>query len=299
VTAAAAWEAGGREVRLSNLDKPLWPDGATKRVLIEHYAAVAPVLLPHLAGRPVTLLRFPDGVEGRSWFQLQWPKGHPAWLPRAEVPGARGRVWQMCLIEDEASLLWAANLAAIELHPLLVHAARPGEPRALVFDLDPGDGAGLAECAAVALRLRSHLADRDLDALVKTSGSLGLHVVVPLAEGHRFDRTKAYARAAAAVLAAEDPDGVTAEQAKAARRGRVLVDWLQNSALRSTVAPYSLRAGPRPLVSTPLRWDEVEAVARADDEAVLAFGPHDVSERLAGVGDVWADGLALHQRLPP
>ena len=268
---------------LSNATKPLWPSGFTKGEMADYYRLVAPALLPHLRGRPTTLRRFPDGVEAGGWYQLQWPKGSPAWLPRARV-----RDFELALVEDEASLLWAANLAAIELHPLLARAAEPERPTALVFDLDPGEPADLEDACAVALLIRDELDRLGLRSCPKTSGSLGLHVYVPLNTPTSFDATKALARAVAERL---PPHRVVTTQSRARRAGKVLVDWLQNDAARSTVAPYSLRAAPYPTVSTPLTWEEVEAGAGY-------FLPGHVLDRLERVGDLFAPVLALEQRLP-
>ena len=278
----------GRRFAVSNLDKALWPEGGfTKGQMLDFYARVAPMLLPHLAGRPVTLRRFPDGVEGLNWYQFQWPRGHPGWLRSAKL----GR-FRFCLIEDVASLLWAANLAAVELHPLLAPAARPEEPSFVVLDLDPGPPAGLRECCRVALAARELLGAAGLDSFAKTSGVLGLHLYVPLAPGHAFGSTKAFARTLAERLESELPELVVARTARELRAGKVLVDWVQNSRPRSSIAPYSLRAAPRPTVSTPLAWDELE---RCD---VGPFGPAEALSRVERLGDLFAPVLELEQRLP-
>ncbi|MBD0328751.1 MAG: ATP-dependent DNA ligase [Thermoleophilia bacterium] len=273
-------------VRVSNAGKPLWRDGFTKGEAVAYYERVAPVLLPHLAGRPVTLRRFPDGVDGLNWYQFQWPRGHPDWL-RSVVLGR----FAYCLVGDVPSLLWAANLAAVELHPLLAPAERPDEPSFVVLDLDPGPPAGLAECRRAALAARDVLRKTGLQCFAKTSGSLGLHLYVPLAPGHRFAATKAFARTLVERLASELPELVVARTAVEGRRGRVLVDWVQNSRRRSTVAAYSLRAGPTPTVSTPVTWDEVEGGAS------LVFGPAEVLARVERVGDLFAPVLRDDQRL--
>jgi bifunctional non-homologous end joining protein LigD len=274
-------------VRVSNVDKPLWPDGFTKGEMVSYYERIAPALLPHLAGRPVTLLRFPDGVEGVNWYQFQWPRGRPSWLRDAEL----GR-FRFCLIDDLDSLLWGANLAAVELHPLLAPVERPDEPSFVVLDLDPGPEAGLRECCRVAVAARDLLADAGLASFAKTSGSLGLHVYVPLAAGHLFPETKAFARELAERLACELPELVVARTARAERRGKVLVDWVQNSRARSTVAAYSLRAGREPSVSMPVTWDEVAA---GDP---LAFRPSDAIARVEEHGHLFVPVLDLEQRLP-
>ena len=265
VPASAEIELEGRRFRLSNLDKVLWREaGFTKGQMIDYYTEVAPALLPHLAGRAVALRRFPDGVEGVSWYQFQWPRGHPRWLRSGEVAGRSRETWHFCLVGDLSSLAWAANLGAVELHPYLARADRPHEPTVVVFDLDPGPGAEVLDCCRAAVRLRDALAGLGLVSFAKTSGSLGLHVYVPLNAGHGFRETKAFARTLARRLAAAHPDLVVAEPRRSARAGKVLVDWAQNNAARSTVAVYSLRATPWPTVSAPVTWDEIEqAVGRA------------------------------------
>ncbi|MDQ4082162.1 MAG: non-homologous end-joining DNA ligase, partial [Actinomycetota bacterium] len=259
---ASKLKLDGRSLRLSNLDKVLWPAaGVTKGDLIAFYLEVAPAILPHLERRPVTLRRYPDGVEGLHWYQLEC-RGQPDWLTTCELRG-RGGVFRVCLLGDRPSLVWAANLATIEFHPLLARAAAAGEPTSVVFDLDPGPALDIVDCCDVALRLREVLAGLGLASFAKTSGSVGLHVFVPLNVPHTYAETRGFARAVAAHLVAEHPDGVTDKQKRALRTGKILVDWLQNDPMRSTVAPYSLRATPWPSVSTPVAWDEVEAARAA------------------------------------
>jgi bifunctional non-homologous end joining protein LigD len=263
-------------VSLTNLDRVYWPEGGyTKADLLGWYRALAPALLPHLRSRPLTLWRFPNGVEGRGFWQNEC-RGAPGWMRVEEVRGQR-----FCVVEDERSLEWVANLGTIELHPFLWRFERPGRADAVVFDLDPGPPAGLAECCEVALLVRERLGG-----IAKTSGSAGLHVYVPF-DGS-FDDAKALARETAEELAAAHPGLVVATQRREARRGRVLVDWLQNDPTRSTVAPYSIRALPWPTVSTPVTWDEVES--RAVER--LVFTPPDVLARLERLGDLYAPILA-------
>ena len=288
-------ERGGRRFRVSNLDKVLWPDAPfTKGEMLEYYERVAPVLLPHVECRPLTLRRFPDGVDGGNWYQIQWPKGAPDWLPTAELPAAGGGVWRYCVVDDVASLLWAANLAAIELHPFLARADALEQPTALVFDLDPGPPADVRDCCAVALRLRELV---PLESFPKTSGSVGLHVYVPLNTPVTYEETKAYARQVAAQLAAEAPDRITDRASRSERAGKVFVDWLQNDATRSTVAPYSLRGTAWPTVSTPLDWLEVERVVVEQRPYALTFDARTILDRLGSLGDLFAPVLELRQRL--
>jgi bifunctional non-homologous end joining protein LigD len=291
-------DVGGRRLRLSNLDKVLWPEaGFTKGRMIDYYARVAPVLVPHLAGRGCPLARFPDGVEAYGWFQTQC-RGRPEWMRAAPLGGITGEVQHYCVVEDLASLVWVANNGAIELHPLLSLADRPDRATAAVFDLDPGPPAGLVECCWAALRVREVLAGLDLQSFPKASGALGLHVFVPLDGSQTFAHTKAFARAVATGLARTWPDRIVAHQARADRAGRVLVDWLQNDANRSTVAPYSLRAMTWPTVSMPLRWEEVEHTAEDGRWDTLVYDPDQAVERIEAVGDLFAPVLELEQELP-
>jgi bifunctional non-homologous end joining protein LigD len=259
---------------LTNLERVLWPEaGFTKGDLIGWYRDVAPALLPHLRSRPLTLWRYPSGVHERGFWQNEC-RGAPEWMRVEQV-----REQRFCVVDDARSLEWVANLGTIELHPFGWRIESPDVADTLVLDLDPGPPATLRECCEVALLLHDRLGAR---ALVKTSGGAGLHLVAPAAEP--FAATKARARALADELAAERPDLVVATQSRASRRGRVLVDWLQNDATRSTVAAYSLRARPLPTVSTPLAWEEVEA----GDPDRLVFGPRRVLERLDRLGDLFA-----------
>jgi bifunctional non-homologous end joining protein LigD len=277
-------------VQLTNLDRVLWPEAQfTKAEMIDYYRRVAPVLLRHLRGRALTMWRFPLGVHERGWWQNEC-RGAPGWMTTAELRGQR-----FCVIDDEPSLVWVANQGTVELHPFPALAEQPHEPTALVFDLDPGEGADVVDAAGIALRLRDELAP--LDAYAKTSGSVGLHVFVPLAPGHTFVETKALARELAERLAAEQPDRVTADARRDQRVGRVLVDWLQNDATRSTVAPYSLRALPWPTVSTPVTWAEVERAAAERRPELLTFFASDVEARLDRHGDLFAPVLERRQRL--
>jgi bifunctional non-homologous end joining protein LigD len=284
-------------VTLSKPDKVLWPlAGFTKAALAEYYLAVAPALLPHLAERPVTLRRFPDGVDAPGWYQTNC-RG-PEWLPTSLVPGRRGEVFRMCRLEEPRALAWAAQVGALELHPLLAMADALDRPTALVLDLDPGPPADVLDCCAVALALRDELDALGLASFPKTSGSVGLHVYVPLNTGVSYADTKALARTLAERLARALPERVVATQKRSLRAGRVLVDWLQNEPMRSTVAPYSLRALPFPTVSMPVTWDEVDRAAAAGRPELLTFLPADALSRLDRLGDLFRPVLELEQRLP-
>lgn len=292
-------EVDGRTVLLANPDKLLYPAaGFAKRHLVDYYLAVAPALLPHVAGRPVTLARFPDGVDAPGWYQTNCPPGRPEWLRVAEVRGARGQTLRYCVVDDRAALAWTANAAAIELHPLLATVEAPDRARALVLDLDPTPPAGLAACARVALRLRDRLAAAGLAAFPKVSGGRGLHLHAPLGGSTPFAATKAFARALARALAADDPAGVTDRMPLAERAGKVLVDWRQNDPNRSLIAPWSLRAASVPLVAAPLAWEEVEAAAASGVAALLRIGPAEALARLARMGDLLAPVLEGGGRVP-
>lgn len=297
LTATAVVE--GRAIALTNLDKVLYPAaGTTKREVLEYYARIAPVMVPHLRGRPLTLRRFPDGVDGEAFYEKRAPEHRPDWVATAEVGSGAGAVRQV-RAEDGATLVWLAQLAALELHPGLALAAAPDVPLVVVFDLDPGAPATIVECCRVALLVRGMLAGIGLQAFPKTSGSKGLQLYVPLGTGEAdFAATKRFARAVARVLEGEEPDLVVARQAKAARRGRVLIDWQQNDRARSTVAAYSLRARERPTVSAPLAWEEVEACAASGDPRRLDFTASEVLARVGGDGDLFGSVLAVRQRLP-
>ncbi|MBD0317657.1 MAG: ATP-dependent DNA ligase [Thermoleophilia bacterium] len=284
--------APGSRLRLTSPGRVVWPEaGFTKGELLTYYRRVAPVLLPHLVDRPVTLARFPEGVDRYGWYQTQC-RG-PSWIPRRRV-GTQ----DYCLLNDLPSLLWAANGGAVELHPLLSRGERVEEPTAVVFDLDPGPPAGLRECCDVALALHDRLAEAGLASCVKTSGSLGLHVLVPLNAPATFAAAKAFARAVAAELAARLPDRVVWRTGRSLRTGKVLVDWGQNAAPRSLVAPYSLRAMHVPTVAAPLTWDEVERVSASHGSHGLVFTPAAVLERIERLGDPFRVVLELVQRLP-
>jgi bifunctional non-homologous end joining protein LigD len=257
--------------------------GMTNAELIEYYVAVAPVLLPHLEGRPLTLRRFPDGVGGITWHQNEIQR-EPDWFPVFETSGRGGRRLRFALVDGLAPLVWVANSAAIELHPFSWRSERPREPTQLVFDLDPGPPAGLVEAARVALALRPRLEALGLSPLAKTSGSLGLHVHAALREPAD---TKAVARELAEALAEERPDEVVAEMRREARLGKVFVDWLQNDVTRQTVAPYSLRGLPCPTVATPVRWEELERVVAEGRAESLVFARGDVLERIERYGDLF------------
>lgn len=282
----------GRQLRLSNLDKVLYPeDGFSKGEVINYYSRIAPVLLPHLVDRPVTLRRYPDGVDGLSFYEKNTARHTPDWVRTVtvETPGSStGReTLDFAIIGDLPTLVWAANLAALELHiPQWTVGPRGArhDPDRLVFDLDPGPPATVVECARVAVLLRAALAGDGLDVYAKTSGSKGMQLYSAV-RTTAPEQTSDYAKALAERLATEHPDLVVARMAKNLRPGKVFIDWSQNNQYKTTVAPYSLRARPLPTVSTPLTWAEVESCERPED---LVFTADDVLDRVDEHGDLLA-----------
>ena len=295
----ARTDIDGRELVLSNLDKVLYPAvGFTKRDVIDFYAAVAPVLLMHLRDRPLTVTRFPDGVDGKAFFQKQSPAHRPAWVATVAVPSERRKRIDFTLAQDLATLVWLANLAALELHVPLARAPALERPTAVVFDLDPGPPAGVVECCRVALWLHGMFERLGLVSFVKTSGSKGLQVYVPLNSAVAYAQTKAFARHVAQMIEQAEPELAVSRMTKALRAGKVLIDWSQNDEHKTTVCVYSLRARERPTVSTPLEWDELRATLRKPDAAALSFDAATVRERVRERGDLFAPMLSLVQTLP-
>ena len=296
----------GRQLHVSNLEKVLFPEVSfTKAQVIDYYVRIAPVLLPHLSGRPVTFTRWPDGVEGQAFFEKNSARHAPDWVRKVTVPSpgsSRGREnLEMVDLETVADLAWAANLAALELHvPQWQVGSRlqPTLPDLLVLDLDPGPDAGILECCEVADRLRQRLVDDGLDPVVKTSGSKGVQVYAPIRVSDR-EHPSRYARALAQELSAETPDRVVWRMEKVLRPGKVLIDWSQNNPAKTTVAPYSLRARPDAPVSTPIGWDEVEAVLDGADPGSLRFRTEDVLARVEDYGDLFDIAGAQRAVLPP
>jgi bifunctional non-homologous end joining protein LigD len=295
----------GHRVRLTNLDKVLYPaTGFTKAEVVEYYARIAPVLLPHLAGRHLTLKRFPDGVDGTSFFEKKCPSHRPDWVHTVAVPrsparrhGDEGDI-TFCTVEDTATLVWLANLAALELHAPMALASDPATPTAVVFDLDPGAPADLTDCCEVALWIREHLDALDLQGWAKTSGSKGLQLYVPLNSAATHEVTSRFAKALARVLEREHPDRVVSTQRKDARVGKVLIDWSQNSWHKTTVSVYSLRARSRPTVSTPVTWDEIDKAVRVGDASSLVVDAGVLLDRVNDRGDLFAPILSVRQELP-
>jgi len=291
---------GGQELSLSNLDKVLYPaTGFSKGELIEWYAQMAEVLLPHLRGRPLTLKRYPNGVEAGHFYEKRCPKHRPEWVRTARVWSDRHEEEiDYCLVEDLPALAWAANLADIELHTSLSLASEMERPTSVVFDLDPGAPADVLDCAQVALWIRGMLEQLGLSSYAKTSGSKGVQLYVPLNSDVTYEKTKPFAKAVAETLAAKFGDRVVSRMTKAARPGKVLVDWSQNDRHKTTACVYSLRAKERPTVSTPVEWDELEAALQAGDPDRLVFEHDAVLRRIEDRGDLFAPLLSEKQELP-
>jgi bifunctional non-homologous end joining protein LigD len=290
----------GHRLALSRLDKVFYPaTGFTKGQVIDYYVRVAPVLLPHLRRRPLTLKRYPEGAAGPFFYEKRCPSHRPRWL-ETEAIWSEGNLEDIhfCVVNDLASLVWTANIANLELHTYLALARSFLRPTVLVFDLDPGPPADLVQCCDVALLLRALLAPLGLASFPKTSGSKGLQVYVPLHTAVDYEHTKAFARAAAEILEVRHPGLVVSRMARSLRSGKVFVDWSQNDPHKTIVAVYSLRARERPIVSTPVLWDEVEQVARARRPAHLVFDSEAALERIHRMGDLFAPVLTLEQYLP-
>jgi bifunctional non-homologous end joining protein LigD len=291
----------GHVLSLSNLEKVMYPrTGFTKGQVVDYYTRIAPHVLPHLRGRPLTLKRYPDGVEGEYFYEKQCPAHRPEWVRTAAVPSRRnGRAIDYCLADDLPTLVWLAQIGDLELHTSLALAEDVQRPTILAFDLDPGPPATIVECARVALDLRDLLERLGLAAFPKTSGSKGMQVYVPLnVPDVGYEDTKTLSRGLAQLLERRSPDRVVSDMRKTLRAGKVLVDWSQNDEHKTTVSVYSLRAMERPTVSTPLRWEEVEAVLESGEPEDLTFTSDQVLERVAAHGDLFAPVVELVQPLP-
>jgi bifunctional non-homologous end joining protein LigD len=296
-------EVEGKELKLSNLDKVLYPKtGFSKGEMVDYYAKVAPAIVPHLSGRAVTLRRFPEGVEDldAAFYEKRCPKHRPKWVKTAKVEaGPRAGVIEFCVCDSLPTLIWMAQLAAIELHPSLSLSRAPKRPTSLVFDLDPGPPADVVDCSRVALRLRELLRQLDLESFVKTSGSKGMQLYVPLNTKVSYEQTRPFGQAIAQIVANQDPENILAKMGKKTdRSGKVLIDWYQNNERKTTIAVYSLRARERPTCSTPISWDEVEQAAESGDGSHLVFETDDVLARIEKHGDLFAPVLELKQELP-
>jgi bifunctional non-homologous end joining protein LigD len=297
----------GRELRLTNLDKVMYPEsGFTKGHVVDYYTRIAPVMLGHLEDRPLTRARYPNGVEGKFFYEKNCPDHRPDWVNVARVLTRGTGRWggeskgpreiDFCLANDLPTLVWLSNLAALELHTSLATCHDYQRPTMVAFDLDPGPPATIVECCEVALLLRDMFGKLGLECFPKSSGSKGMQVYLPLNTPTSYEETTPFAKAVAELLEQEHPKLVVSQQAKEKRKGKVLVDWSQNVDFKTTVCVYSLRARERPTASTPLLWDEVEAARTPED---LRFEAAEVLERVEEHGDLYEPILTLEQRLPP
>jgi bifunctional non-homologous end joining protein LigD len=293
-------EIQGKRLKLSNLDKVLYPKvGFTKAQVIDYYVRVAPVLLPHLHDRPLTMKRYPEGVDGQFFYEKNCPRHRPEWVNTAPVWSEGNQRWMdYCVIQDLPTLVWAANLADLELHTSLSLAQDILRPTVVVFDLDPGPPATIVHCCQVGLWVRRVFAELGLEACAKTSGSKGLQVYVPLNTPVSYDQTKPFAHELARLLERTYPDAVVSDMKKALRVGKVFVDWSQNDDHKTTIGVYSLRAKERPTVSTPVTWQEVEECWRKQDPDLLVFTSDQVLDRVEQSGDLFEPVLRLRQKLP-
>lgn len=294
-------EIQGKRLKLSNLDKVLYPAvGFAKAQVIDYYVRIAPAMLRHLRGRPLTMKRYPEGVSGFFFYEKNCPTHRPAWVKTAPIWSEGNRRWmQYCVVEDLPTLVWAANLADLELHTSLSLARNIERPTVMVFDLDPGAPANILQCTRVGLWLRAILDNFGLEAYAKTSGSKGLQLYVPLNNRVTYAETKPFAHELAQLLEAQHPELVVSDMKKALRVGKVFVDWSQNDQHKTTICAYSLRARERPTVSTPVTWDEVERAHREEDPGRLVFEAGQVIERYQRMGDLFGPVLTTKQRLPP
>lgn len=296
-----ARSSSAREVTFSHLDKVFFPKtGFTKGEMVKYYIDVADYILPHLKNRPVTLVRFPDGIGGERFYEKNAPRFAPAWVKTFAVPrkSREGEI-NYILINDAPTLAWCANIAALELHPFLHRVPKLGQPTHVVFDFDPGEGADLLTCAQAAFQVKAILDGLSLVGFPKVSGSKGLQVYVPLNISVTYAATGAFAKAVAELLRQQQPDLVVSDMSKELRRGKVLIDWSQNSGSKTTVAVYSMR-GKRdePFISMPVTWEELKKAVRAKNSQALFFTPAAALKRLAKIGDLFAPLLTLKQSLP-
>lgn len=293
-------EVDGRSLKLSNLEKVLYPDvGFTKGQVIDYYVRVAPALLPHLEARPLTMKRYPNGVGGMFFYEKNCPAHRPEWVKTVKVwSGGNNRWMDYCLIEDLPTLVWAANLADLELHTSLSLGKEIMRPTFIVFDLDPGPPADIVQCCQVGLWVRDIFAKLGLQSFAKTSGSKGLQIYVPLNTPTAYDETKPFAHELARVLERRHSSLVVSDMKKSLRTGKIFVDWSQNDDHKTTICVYSLRARERPTVSTPVKWQEVENCLKKGDAKLLVFNSENVLARVKEHGDLFEPVLRLKQKLP-
>ena len=293
-------EIDGRAIRVSNLDKVLYPTANfTKADVIDYYVRIAPAILPHLDRRPLTLKRYPQGAQAEFFYEKQCPSHAPDWMTTVTVwSETANREINFCVVDSLAALVWVANLASIELHTSLSQAQAIDTPTMMVFDLDPGAPADILDCAQVAGELRELLRQLGLESFVKTSGGKGLHLCVPLNTPVSYDQTKSTALALAQILQRRDPARVTTNMKKEMRKGKVFVDWSQNVQHKTTVCVYSLRAGVRPTVSMPIDWELLEEARAKDDVSMMIFEANEAIQIVEQHGDLFQLVLKLQQQLP-
>jgi bifunctional non-homologous end joining protein LigD len=290
-------EIEGRRLAVSNLDKVLYPSGFTKAQVIDYMARIAPIAVPHYRGRALTFRRYPNGTDTQGFFEKRCPGHRPEWVPVALGPGDRKGGIEYCCVEETAAMVWAANMAAIEVHAPMALARDLATPRTVVFDFDPGPSTTIVDCCEIALATSDVLDAVGLQGWCKTSGSKGLQLYVPLNTGGVTHESAAdFARAVGQVLERQMPKRVTTVMAKVARPGKIFVDWSQNAHHKTTIAPYSLRAREEPTVSTPVSWGEVESCAAGELE--LRFTSDEVLDRVAEIGDLFQPVLTAQQQLP-
>ncbi len=296
----ASLRINGHEVKISHLDKVLYPkSGFTKSQVIDYYLRIAPVMLPHLDGRPLTMKRYPNGVDAPFFYEKNCPSYRPEWVRTATVYSKQNEAeMKFCMVNNAATLIWAANLADLEFHTFLARGDNVDCPTMMVFDLDPGAPASLLECTRVGCWLHAALERLGLKSFAKTSGSKGLQIYVPLNTRTSYEETGAFAHKLAEGLEAQNPELVVSKMTKSLRAGKVLVDWSQNNAHKTTVCVYSLRAREQPTVSTPVTWEEVERALNANDASKLIFLPDQVLKRVEKLGDLFSPVLKLKQKLP-
>src|ERR1700722_18418345 len=293
-------EVQGKQLKLSNLEKVLYPaTGFTKQQIIDYYVRIAPALIPHLEGRALTRKRYPNGVDEEFFYEKNAPMHRPDWVKTVPVwSGSNRRTVHYILANDLPTLVWLANLAALELHPSLALANDITCPTEMVFDLDPGPPANMVQCCQVGLWLREIFEHFGLRSFPKTSGSKGLQIYVPLNTPTTYNATKTFAHALAQLLEQEHPEMVVSDMKKTLRTGKVLVDWSQNDEHKTTIAVYSLRAREHPTVSTPVTWEEVKRTLKKKDANLLVFAASQTVSRVEQMGDLFAPVLELKQRLP-
>ncbi len=298
---ATTVEIEGRELKLTNLEKVLYPAaGFSKAQLIDYYVRIAPFLLPHLKNRPLTMKRYPEGVGGFFFYEKNCPTHRPEWVQTAKIWSRGNNRWMYyCMVQDVATLVWAANLADIELHTSLSLGRKIEQPTMMVFDLDPGAPANIVQCCETGLWVRDIFARLGLESFPKTSGSKGLQVYVPLNTPTGYEQTKAFAHELARRLETAYPERIVSDMKKALRVGKVFVDWSQNDQYKTTVCAYSLRAKEHPTVSTPVAWKEVERCWKNQDAQLLVFQAEQAIERATRSGDLFEPVLKLKQKLPP